>query len=257
MEIINLSGDSNVLKITDIRAAARDENRVNIFVNDDFSFSLEISQVVDLKLKIGREITKNELAEFKQASEFGKLYGRTLEWVLTRPHSEKETRDYLKRKILKRKADNNLRANNREKAKKLREAGDKEALKKLRDYKTPMKELPEIDESLTEKVLSRLIERGYIDDQKFAEYYVENRFVKKGVSTRRLKNELIAKGIKKEVIEEVISSSDRTESSEIQKLILKKRQKYNDEKLLSYLVRQGFPYDLAKSAIEEFDENNT
>ena len=84
-----------IYEITDIRQAVKNENRVNIFVNKKYSFSLDVTQLVDLKLKVGAKISEEELAEYKKLSEFGKLYQRTLEWVLVRPRSEKETFDTL------------------------------------------------------------------------------------------------------------------------------------------------------------------
>ena len=41
------------LRITDIRQAVKNENRVNVFVNNEYSFSLDISQVVDMHVKKG------------------------------------------------------------------------------------------------------------------------------------------------------------------------------------------------------------
>ena len=96
----NVSGDvvSDYL-ITDLKQGARNQNRVNVFVNNEYMFSLDLTQVVDYKLKVGKVLSAEELMKLKKASEFGKLYQRTLEWVLTRPRSTKETRDYLIRKI--------------------------------------------------------------------------------------------------------------------------------------------------------------
>ena len=87
------------LRITDLRQGVKNPDRVNIYVNGKFAFSLDVSQVVDLGVKKDLAISLEQLEEFKKASEFGKLYQRTLEWVLTRPHSERETRDYLYKKI--------------------------------------------------------------------------------------------------------------------------------------------------------------
>ena len=38
------------LCVTDIKQAVKNENRVNVFVNDEYSFSLDIAQLVDLNL---------------------------------------------------------------------------------------------------------------------------------------------------------------------------------------------------------------
>ena len=83
-----------ILKITNLKQAVKNPERVNVFVNEKYEFSLTVSQVVDLKIKVGQCITLDELGEYKKLSEFGKLYQRTLEWVLVRPRSEKEVFDY-------------------------------------------------------------------------------------------------------------------------------------------------------------------
>ena len=106
-----LGADSSVrLKITDIRQGVKNPERVNVFINGKFGFSLDIAQLVDLKIKVGKEITAEELGEYKRQSDFGKLYQRTLEWVLMRPRSIRETRDYLQRKFRKSSSDTQLRA---------------------------------------------------------------------------------------------------------------------------------------------------
>ena len=114
-----------------------------------------------------------------------------------------------------------------------------------------MSKLPKEDISeLSREVLSRLVSRGYVDDRKFAEFWAENRFVKKGVSRKRLKMELQKKGIKREIIDEVLDGRD--DEAELRKMIARKRAKYtDDEKLMAYLVRQGFSYDLARKLVQE------
>ena len=85
--------------ITELRQGVKNPNRVNVFVDGKYTLSLDVAQVVDMGVKVGQTVTADELAEMKKASEYGKLYQRTLEWVLTRPHSVRETRDYLVRKL--------------------------------------------------------------------------------------------------------------------------------------------------------------
>lgn len=226
MEIIklNVSGglmDSGakvpetILKITDLKQGVRNPDRVNVYVNGKFAFSLDVSQVVDLSVKVGRVISEEELAEFKKASEFGKLYQRVLLWVLTRPRSEKEVRDYLYKKIFEKK----------------------------------------LDKKYIDNIIQKLKDKKYLDDWWFAEYYVENRFVKKGASLKRLKMELMKKGVSKEIIEEVLESSERNDEEEIRKIIAKKRAKYDDEKLTAYLLRQGFQYDLVRELVRTSEKD--
>lgn len=227
-----LSEQSNDQTITKITAGVKDPNRANIFLDGRFAFSLDIAQVVDLEVKVGQKVDEKRLVELRSASEFGKLYQRTLEWALARPRSESETRDYLRQRKLRRSALNWQR--------------EREG-KKL---------LPELQEDTMALVLERLVEKKYVDDLKFAQYFVENRRLRKGISPRQLKMELKQKGIKDNLIQQVTDLTDRTEEEEILKVVRKKRKKYDDTKLIAYLVRQGFDLQKSKDAVERYDSED-
>lgn len=213
--------------ITKLTPGVRDPNRVNVFLDKRFAFSLDITQVIEFDVKVGQKVDQERLKRLKTASEFGKLYQRTLEWVLTRPHSVRETRDYLKRRQIKRRQLNRQRE---------------------REEKKP---LAEIDDELSRLVVERLIAKKYLNDRKFAEFYVENRYVRKGISQKRLRMELQKKGVASEIITEAMSKIPRPEDEEITKVIAKKRRRYkSDFQLVGYLVRQGFNFQKAKDAVE-------
>jgi len=105
----------------------------------------------------------------------------------------------------------------------------------------------------TEKVIERLHERGFLNDEKFAESFVRSRANLRNYSTRKMKLELRKKGIAPEIIEKVLTGSeDFDEMIALKNLITKKRSHYTDEqKLIAYLARQGFPYDDIKNALNE------
>ncbi len=228
--------------VTDIKQGVKNPNRANIFINNKYSFSLDLAQIVDFKLKKGQNLTSEQINEYKKASAFGKLYQRTLEWVLTRPRSIREIRDYLYRKT--RKHPNP-------------QASSSDTLKAARPSLWSSEELVDSDKSaISEEIISRLISKGYLDDQKFAEYYVENRFVKKGISKKRLRLELMKKGIDKQIIDQILEETSRNDEEEIKKIIAKKRARYDDDKLIQYLVRQGFDYALSKTLVLEMDSQN-
>lgn len=236
------------LKITDIKQAVRNENRVNIYVNGKYAFSLDVAQVVDMGVKIGRVISEEELADYKRASEFGKAYQRALEWVLMRPRSVRELKDYLKRREIQGEAKERKKDWERDREiADLIARGENVDAKRLEKRAERTKNRVRYD--FKDLILERLVERGYVDDTKFARYYVENRFVKKGVSHKRLKMELMKKGISQEIIDEVLG--ERNDEEEILKIIAKKRAKYTDDKLVTYLCRQGFSYDLARDLVEK------
>ncbi len=211
------------MKITSISIQARDKNRVNVSVDGKYRFSLDIFQVGSLGLKIGNEYAEAEIISLETESQFGKVYGRSLEYCLMRPHSVKEVRDYLYKKTRSR----------------LNKTGEI---------------VPGIDKSITDRVLEKLMEKNYVNDQKFASYWIENRSLKKGISQRKLVSELRSKGVESSVIDGLMVDSERSDDDEIMKIITKKGQKYTDQnKLIAYLARQGFDYDDIKSALQKID----
>jgi regulatory protein len=107
---------------------------------------------------------------------------------------------------------------------------------------------------ITQRVFDRLVEKGYIDDEKFARYWVENRNMTKGASRRKLQAELRAKGVESGIIERYLTESMRSDEGELEKIIAKKRNRYpDDQKLMQYLARQGFSYDDIKQALSSDD----
>lgn len=211
------------MKITGISAQTKNNNRVNIMVDGAYRFSLDIFQVGDLGIRVGKEYTEKELVELETESQFGKLYARTLEYCLMRPHSAKEVRDYL--------------------------------YKKTRDTRAKDGSIKKgVAPELTERVMERLTQKGYIDDEKFTRFWVENRSVAKGASRRKITAELRAKGVALAIIEPAFEQSNRSDDEELRKIIAKKRNRYpDDQKLMQYLARQGFSYDDIKQALAADD----
>ena len=212
------------MKITAIGIQARDKNRVNVSVDGKYRFSLDVFQLSDLGIRVGHEYTDDELTALEQESQFGKVYGRALEYSLMRPHSAKEVRDYLYRKTRPTRT----------------KSGE------MRDGVSP---------EVTKRVFDRLVEKNYVNDQNFARYWVENRSLTKGASKRKLTFELRTKGVEQSIIEALLAGSERTDEDELQKVIAKKRSKYpDDQKLMAYLAHQGFSYDDIKAALSKSND---
>lgn len=200
------------MKITKIQPAIKTAGRYNIFVDDAYSFSLEESQLLQLKLKIGLEIDEKQIQYFKSESDFGKCYGRALELILRRPRSTREMQDYAKRK--------------------------------------------KWEVELTDRILAKLTEKGYVDDEKFTRFWLKARVASKPISKRKLQAELLQKGVAKTIIDEVLQDyTSEQEGDALLVLIRKKRKKYADEqKLMAYLASQGFGYSEIKDALKKSDE---
>jgi regulatory protein len=139
--------------------------------------------------------------------------------VLNRPRSQRELRDYLYRKT--------------------------------RDTRTKEGHLKKgVSPQLTERVFERLDQKGYVNDEKFAAFWIENRNVGKGISKRKLQAELQLKGVDRQIVDRLLEESARNDESELEKIIAKKRSRYDDDqKFMAYLARQGFSYDDIKSAL--------
>jgi regulatory protein len=211
------------MNITSISVQVRNKNRVNVSVDGTYRFSLDLFQLSELGIRVGNNYSDDELLSLEYESQFGKVYARALEYCLMRPHSTKEVRDYLYRKT-------------------------RDTLTKTGDIKKGA------SLEITKRVFDRLVEKKYVNDDNFTRYWVENRSLTKGVSKRKLISELRSKGVEQSIIEQFLNQSDRTDENELQKVITKKRSKYSDDqKLMSYLARQGFSYDDIKSALQNSD----
>jgi regulatory protein len=86
------------MKITAIKAQIKNPERVSIYVDEKYAFSLNHAELLDLKVRIGLELDEAQLAELKKASDFGKAYERALIYAMIRPRSVKELHDYCHRK---------------------------------------------------------------------------------------------------------------------------------------------------------------
>jgi len=233
------------MRITDISLQAKNKDRVNISVDGKYRFSLDIFQVSELGIKIGKEYTDEELAQIETESQFGKLYGRALEYTLMRPHSAKEIRDYLRRKTLPARSYRRPTGGFSSQQGVTLDRGENSENKEGK-----MIERPGASQEIADRVYARLEEKGYVDDEKFTRWWVENRNQRKGSSLRKLSSELQAKGVDRQVVDAVMSESSRSDEDEIAKVIAKRAGRYDDEqKLIAYLARQGFAYDDIKRAL--------
>ena len=206
------------MRITAIKAQIKNTERVSVYLDGKYSFSLTQNQLIELKIHSGMELTEQELEDLQKASDYGKLLGRSMEYVMIRPRSIREVRDYLWRK--------------------------------------------KADPETADTIIKKLEKLGYLGDAAFARSWVRARQLTKPVSKRRLTAELIQKGVTNDLIQQALSGTDEAtnaydETEALRTIIAKKRKqaRYQDEqKLMQYLARQGFGYDLIKSTLAETNE---
>ncbi len=269
--------------VTSLRGAVRDPHRINVFLDGKFSFSLTLTELADSKLHQGQVLTNPEVERLRNLSSLGKLYQQSLEYCFSRPHSKKEIIDYLERKRLRRdiswkrfeehqlKMQNDpeyaarvkeIRQHTKEQNQKIREIDFTEnntyEYRGTKKTNLPTKPADRITSEMIQEVVSRLESQNYINDQDFARYFIENRHQNKGISTKRLIQELKIKGIDSDIIEQAMFDQGtgnflRDEEVEIEKMIKKQLRKTSDrQKIIAYLARQGFSYDLIKAKLDQF-----
>lgn len=207
-------------KITSISSQANNPGRVNVSINGEYGFSLELSQLLELGLCRGKEYDSDGLYELKKASQFGLIYSRALNFSLIRQRSLREMRDYLKRP--RRQKNGQLRR---------------------------------ISAATIDSVIERLVDKGYLDDAKFADFWVRSRQSSRRISCRKLVQELKQKGISQDLIDASLKKHGWSDSTILTEMIAKKRQHYQDDKkLMTYLQRLGFGFSEIKQALEENQE---
>lgn len=114
------------------------------------------------------------------------------------------------------------------------------------------------DTATIQETIKQLKEQGYVDDKKFVGMYVKDRTLLKPRSTFLLRRELAHLGISKDLIEEYFSQHETVDSTLALKTLnarktslLRQDEKTRFKKAISYLLRKGFTYDVAKKAYME------
>jgi regulatory protein len=200
------------VKITAIKQQVKNPDRASIFVDGKYSFSLTLDELVRERLASGQELDETQLKLLKKLSEEGKLRMKALNWVLLRPHSIREFRDYLYRK----------------------------------------KAEPELIDALVEefegkKYLDDAAFARWWYEQRSAgnrsDRYIRSELMKKGVSREALDE------VMREMVEDPETSEEDRLQTLIAKKRRLSRYAADETRLMQYLVRQGFSYDTVKRAM--------
>ena len=185
---------------------------------------------------------------------FEKFYNSSLRFLSYRPRSEKEVRDYL------------MRHSGKERKRRLQNL-----LATERNARDSGHGQNDDRESIIERVISKLKEQKFLNDEEFAKWWIGSRLRFKPRSLRLIKIELRQKGISQEVIEEVINDSRLTNSDleQAKKLVEKRITRFRNpsaslraskfgmtrekiyQKLGRYLASKGFDWDTIKQSIDE------
>ncbi|MEP7272997.1 MAG: RecX family transcriptional regulator [Acidobacteriota bacterium] len=109
------------------------------------------------------------------------------------------------------------------------------------------------DSDAVEKVIRRLEEIGYLNDERFAASFASGRIASRPLGPRRVRSDLQRRKVTKEVANRAIDEAYQETSEEtlIDRAIAKRvrmrgkpRSRDEAHKLFAHLVRQGFGFDL-------------
>jgi len=118
-----------------------------------------------------------------------------------------------------------------------------------------------VHESLHKDLFDRLNHLDLVDDRKFTEWWVGQRLEFSPRAKRIIDYELRAKGIKKEVIDEVLSEVKVDEEGVAKTLLEKKSYRWKKisklerkKKMTEFLARKGFSWEIIVRAIDHFKD---
>lgn len=120
----------------------------------------------------------------------------------------------------------------------------------------------EYNDEYTDEIIQYLTENEYINDEKYIERFINTTLKLKKLSIFEIKIDLLKRGIKEDYIENYFSTNkeklDEFEKESAIKIVNKKIQTTEIEKIKKYLMNKGYSYSSITEAIdnlENIDDN--
>jgi len=189
------------------------KRRDRVSVYLDGHFTLGVPEIVAARLKVGQVLSDDEIEALREHGSVEEAYNRALDYLSYRPRSQAEIATYLQRH--------------------------------------------DIPETQAQEVVERLKSAGLVDDEAFAQFWVENREQFRPRGPRALRYELRRKGIGQEAIDQALEGVDPL--ADAYQAATRKAQQLSHldqpeffRKLVDYLARRGFDYDVAKEVTNRY-----
>lgn len=196
----------------------KDQNRVSVYLDGKFAFGITLESLMANGLKVSQELSSEQIDSLKNQSNKDKVFARVLQFVTSRPHSEKEVNLWFKKKKVD---DPDVIKSVFDRLKKLELVDDEKFAKWWIEQRTVFRPKPK-------RVLKQELRMKGISDDTF-----ENAFE----NTETVDDLAIAKKLAEKRWQRL-------------KALPKKERKL---KLLQFLAGRGFSYDVAKDAIDELE----
>jgi regulatory protein len=187
--------------------------RDRVSVYLDGRFAFGVPEIVAARITVGQSLSEAEIEALCEHGSVEQAYNQALDYLSYRPRSQAEIVSYLRRH--------------------------------------------DIPDTQAEAVVERLTAAGLVNDEAFAQFWVENRERFRPRGPRALRYELQRKGIGQEAIDQALEGVDpsagayQAAAKKAQQLRqLDQREFYR--KLVDYLARRGFDYDVAKEVANRY-----
>lgn len=216
-------------EISQVSPQKKKKNRLNIYIDGNYSFGADIETVIKFQLKPGKIISQKTILEIVKKEELTRLFDSSLKFLSYRPRSQKEVKQYIIQKISK-----------------------KEQLK----YREAS------ESSLIVEIIKKLKKYKYINDLEFAKWWIESRNKSLPKGQRLIKSELIQKGIDREIIDKVLGNL--VNQTELAKQAMNKKiKKWHKlsaidfkKKTHIYLASRGFDFDTIRETVAKYDQKS-
>jgi len=232
------------MKITHLKANKYTQ-RVSIFLDGDFAFSLHTQTVLKNSLNVGKSLNTRLIKALIIQSIKLELYTLALAKISTRLHSQQEVSLYLN-KVLRNKF-----------------------IKISNPCIIPIyQEIKDNHRTLIDQTIKKLEKNNYLNDLKFAQNFASYNTDLSKKGPVYIKQQLIKKGVKLSIIDQVITDPNLFKKKNLnqniktliiqnyQKIAYKHYPKIKLKKLLiDRLIRRGYTYHQVVSQIDEFISN--
>lgn len=203
--------------VTELKLQKRNRDRFSIYVDGDFFLGISANLVAKYGIYKGREIDSDELEIIKEAAIYERFWNRTVRYLEGRIRNEYQVRQYVRK----------LYMQNRE-----------EWIGKEVEL-----DLPPIEG----KIIDELLKFRLIDDRQYTEAYVRDRLKLKPRGSRLMIQELRAKGVDRELAEEIVNELMGDEVDLAEETLYRKYKvrhiSQDDRKKIDFLRRRGFNWD--------------
>ncbi|MGM7637513.1 recombination regulator RecX [Bacillus sp. Hm123] len=261
--------------ITKISQQEKRKDRYNIFLNEEYAFSVDEAVLIRFQLKKGMELSKDEIDTIAHQDGIQKGLNTAIHFLSIRMRSEREVRDYLQKKEIEPEAiEEVIRSLHR-----LSYLDDAQFAKAYVNTqmnttdKGPIvirRELKEkgIQEKWIEEVLSsfdfsRQLEKAAALAEKYRKKYRKESFV---IQKQKIEQVLMRKGYGWDVIQEAVVTEQASEDEEQQEALMyqveKAHRKYSKytggeykQKMKQSLYRKGFSISDIEKAMERLEQD--